>query len=67
MKRTPKALPAAPAQPPEFPRADPVALSRFDASTTTCTMNCGPHRLDQRSEAERRFLCGDCLTTEVNP
>lgn len=63
MKRAPKALPAAPAQPPEFPRADPVALSRFDASTTTCTMNCGPHRLDQRSEAERRFLCGDCVRT----
>ena len=45
-----------------WPRADPKALAAFDPSTKTCLMNCGPHRDDPRSAAERRFLCPDCLT-----
>lgn len=49
----------------EWPRADPAELAKFDPSTKVCTMNCGPHRDDPRSEAERRLLCDDCLTREV--
>jgi len=58
VKRQPKPHPTEPIQ---FPRADHAALARFDPSTATCTMNCGPHRQDPRTAAERRFLCGDCL------
>lgn len=47
----------------QWPRADPAALARFDPRTKQCTMNCGPHMLDPRTEKERRLLCGDCLTT----
>lgn len=47
-----------------FPRADPAELARFDVRTKRCTMNCGPHREDPRSDAERKLLCGDCLTME---
>ena len=45
-----------------FPRADPAELDRFDPETKRCTMNCGPHRDDPRSEKERRFLCDECET-----
>ena len=45
----------------DWPRADPVALSKFDPSTKICTMNCGPSSLDPRNEKERKFLCDDCL------
>lgn len=48
----------------EFPRADPKALASFDHNTKRCTMNCGRHAKDQRSEAERKFLCDDCITHE---
>lgn len=44
-----------------FPRADPAALAAFDPSTRYCTMNCGPHRDDPRTAAERKLLCGDCV------
>ncbi len=57
-KRT---LPAVP-EPIVFTRADPAALARFDPRTKVCTMNCGPHRDDPRSNVERQFLCGDCQT-----
>jgi hypothetical protein len=46
-----------------FTRADPLALRGFDPSTKTCTMNCGPHRDDPRTQAERKFLCPECLPT----
>ena len=51
----------------EWPRADPATLAKFDPGTKFCTMNCGPHRDDQRSEEERRFLCEDCLTEGTPP
>ena len=44
-----------------FTRADPAALAAFDPSTRYCTMNCGPHRDDPRTQAERKLLCGDCV------
>lgn len=44
-----------------FPRADPAALATFDPSTKVCTMGCGPHSLDPRSDKERKFLCEDCV------
>lgn len=50
-----------------FPRADPVALAKFDPRTKVCTMNCDPHMHDPRSNAERKFMCGDCLTRDVIP
>lgn len=65
MKRTKRGVEQPPA-PIEFPRADPVALAKFDMATKVCTMNCGPHRLDPRTDKERRFLCGDCLIVERN-
>lgn len=48
-----------------FPRADQAELARFDPNTKHCTMNCGPHRDDQRSEEERRFLCDECENVEA--
>lgn len=45
---------------PIFTRADPAELARFDPATRICTMNCGPHRDDPRTEAERKLLCPDC-------
>ena len=53
------------ADPIEWPRANPAELAKFNQITKVCTMNCGPHRDDPRSDAERRFLCGDCLTMKV--
>ena len=44
-----------------FTRADHAALARFDPKTKLCTMNCGPHRDDPRTDAERKLLCGDCV------
>lgn len=57
-----KAKPAQPAaeRPIEWPRADPAELAKFDPSTKVCNMNCGPHKDDPRSRAERLFLCDDC-------
>jgi len=49
----------------EFTRANPEQLAKFDSRTKICTMNCGPHRDDQRDNRERKFLCDDCLTTEA--
>lgn len=43
-----------------WPRADPEKLKDFDPRTKYCIMNCGPHRDDPRSRAERIFLCNDC-------
>lgn len=45
----------------QWPRADPAALAAFDPCTRYCTMNCGPHRDDPRTSAERKLLCGDCV------
>ena len=45
----------------QWPRADPAALAAFDPCTRYCTMNCGPHRDDPRTNAERKLLCGDCV------
>lgn len=44
----------------EWPRAEPAALVGFDPNSKWCTMNCGKHALDPRSEAERKFLCDEC-------
>ncbi len=44
-----------------FTRADPRELERFDIRSKICTMNCGPHRDDPRTLAERRLLCPECL------
>ncbi|MFL1480807.1 MULTISPECIES: hypothetical protein [Pseudomonas] len=54
-----------PAQPPaevpiEWTRADPAELAKFDPASKVCNMNCGPHKNDPRSRAERLFLCDDC-------
>lgn len=49
------------AKPINWPRAAPGALDGFDPSTKVCTMNCGPHREDPRSDAERKYLCDDCM------
>lgn len=49
----------------EFQRADPKALESFDQNTKVCTMNCGPHRDDPRTDKERKYLCDDCLTKET--
>jgi hypothetical protein len=56
-----KSKPVPPA-PIHFLRADPAALTAFDPRTKQCTMNCGPHAQDPRTEAERKLLCNDCLT-----
>lgn len=61
MKRKPLAPPP---QPIVWPRANPEALRRFDPSSKVCDMNCGPSRDDQRTAAERKFLCTDCLEKE---
>jgi hypothetical protein len=53
------------AKPIEFPRADPAELAKFDPITKVCTMNCGPHAQDPRTDKERRFLCDDCMTRDV--
>lgn len=47
-------------QPLTFTRADPAELARFDPSTKICMMNCGPHRDDPRTSAERKLLCPEC-------
>lgn len=44
-----------------FTRADPQALAAFDPRSKLCTMNCGPHAEDPRTEAERRYLCPECV------
>lgn len=49
-------------QPIAWPRAKHSELVAFDPATKVCTMNCGPHRDDPRSAAERKLLCNDCLT-----
>jgi hypothetical protein len=46
-----------------WPRSDPAELAAFDPRTKRCTMNCGPHRDDPRSQAERQLQCGDCVPT----
>jgi len=51
-------------KPIEWERANPHELATFDPSTKMCTMNCGPHRQDPRTEEERKFLCDECLTQE---
>lgn len=53
----------------KFTRADPAELTEFDPDTKVCTMNCGPHKQDPRTDKERKFLCDDCLTrnaTQLN-
>lgn len=47
---------------PTFPRTDPALLATFDPRTKVCTMNCGPHRDDPRSAAERLFQCPECAS-----
>jgi NTP pyrophosphatase (non-canonical NTP hydrolase) len=53
---------AQPIQAMEFRRADPEALAKFDPDTKRCTMNCGPHAKDTRTDKERKFLCDECIT-----
>lgn len=60
MKRTKSAVEVEPV-PLTFTRAHPRDLEGFDPSSKRCTMNCGPHAQDPRSEAERRFLCPECV------
>ena len=50
---------------PVFPRAAPVALAQFDPRTKVCTMNCGRHKDDPRSNKECKFLCTDCMPAYV--
>ncbi|MOA55693.1 hypothetical protein D3C78_1795280 [compost metagenome] len=57
---THKPKPSPPTAPMEWPRADLAELARFDPEKKTCTMNCGPHKDDPRSRAERLLLCDDC-------
>lgn len=57
MKRKPVQPAAAPLV---FTMADPAALALFDPRTKICSMNCGPHRFDPRSDIERAFLCPEC-------
>jgi len=52
--------PAVLEQPLTFTRADPAELERFDPATKICSMNCGPHRDDPRTPAERKLLCTEC-------
>ncbi len=59
-KPKPMMTSTAPAAPIEWTRADPAELAKFDPASRICTMNCGPHRLDPRTRAERIFLCDDC-------
>lgn len=49
----------------DWPRADPAELAAFDPRTKVCTMNCGPHTDDPRTQAERLLLCTDCLPREA--
>lgn len=49
---------------PIFTRADPATLAAFDPESKRCTMNCGPHRDDPRTHAERKLLCRDCVEVE---
>jgi hypothetical protein len=49
------------AAPINFPRSDPTELAAFDPRTKECTMNCGPHSADPRSDKERKFQCDECL------
>ena len=65
-KKPRKTLSLPPKQSPiVWTRADPVALAAFDPATKQCTMNCGPHRDDPRSAAERKFLCPECWPVGV--
>lgn len=50
-----------------FQRADPEALDMFDPDTKRCTMNCGPHAQDPRTNKERKFLCDECTTLTPMP
>jgi len=50
----------------EFQRAPESELARFDERSKVCTMNCGPHRDDPRSDKERKFLCDDCHEPDGN-
>lgn len=59
--KTRKSKPVPPAAMPiEWPRADPGELANFDPASKICNMNCGPHKNDPRTRAERLFLCDDC-------
>ncbi|QGZ31465.1 hypothetical protein [Stutzerimonas stutzeri] len=59
--RKPKTEQSPPPAPIEWTRADPADLAKFDPASKVCTMNCGPHRLDPRTRAERLLLCDDCI------
>jgi ATP-dependent Clp protease adapter protein ClpS len=51
-----------------FERADADALKAFNPNSKRCTMNCGPHRDDPRSKAERMLLCPECEeVSEADP
>ena len=60
-KQTPAAAPA----PITWQRAHPAQLAAFDPRTKRCSMNCGPHRDDPRSDLERLFLCDECYAIPV--
>lgn len=48
-----------------YQRANPAELARFDPASKICTMNCGPAAGDPRTANERKLLCDDCLTSNV--
>jgi hypothetical protein len=55
-----KKKPEPPPRPIVWRRADPEALAQFDPNSKICTMNCGPHIDDPRTDKERKFLCDEC-------
>ena len=53
---------------PVWERAPAEALAAFDPSTKQCTMNCGRSLSDPRSDNELKFLCPECIQTNLeNP
>lgn len=48
------------AWPPVWQRTPAADMAGFDPASKVCTMNCGRHIDDPRSEAEFKFQCDDC-------
>ncbi|MBP7610126.1 MAG: hypothetical protein KA760_11550 [Steroidobacteraceae bacterium] len=46
--------------------AEVAELAKFDPRSKVCSMNCGPHAEDPRSEVERMFLCPECHPVEAD-
>lgn len=49
---------------PVFPRSTEAEMVGFDLSSKVCTMNCGNHKDDPRTEKEHKFQCTDCIVKE---